>query len=71
MTKYTSVSIPKVLHGKVEEHIKDTGFTSVSSYVTYVLRQILSEEDRESGEAFSKKDEEKIRQRLKSLGYIE
>ena len=71
MTKYTTVSIPKVLHGKVEERIKETGFTSVSSYVTYVLRQILSEESKESGEAFSKKDEERIRRRLKSLGYVD
>ncbi len=36
--KFTTVSIPAPLFKKIEERIKGTGFTSVSSYVTYVLR---------------------------------
>ena len=71
-SKYTSVSIPTILHAKIEEHIKDTGFTSVSSYVTFVLRQILSESgSTESKEAFTKEQEEKIKQRLRTLGYLD
>lgn len=38
--KFTIVSIPVPLFKKVEERIKDTGFTSVSSYVAYVLREM-------------------------------
>ncbi len=45
--KFTSVSIPVPLFRKVEERIKGTGFTSVSSYVTYVLREIIAEEERQ------------------------
>ena len=37
--KYTTVSIPTPLVEKIKEHIEGTGFTSVSSYVTYVLRE--------------------------------
>ncbi len=43
--KFTTVSIPGPLFKKIEERIKGTGFTSVSSYVTYVLREIVSEEE--------------------------
>jgi len=53
--------------------MKGTGFSSVSSYVTYVLRQVLSsiEQEERSKEAFTKEDEEKVKQRLRDLGYID
>jgi len=68
--KFTEVLIPTSLFEKVRERIKGTGFSSVSGYVTYVLREVLSEEE-EEGKEFSKEDEEKIKARLKALGYIE
>jgi len=68
--KFTTVSIPTPLFKKVEERIRDTGFTSVSSYVTYVLREIVAEEE-ETKEAFSKEDEERVKDRLRALGYID
>ncbi len=71
--KFTSVSIPVPLFRKVEERIKGTGFTSVSSYVTYVLREIMAEEDRKDDDQqpFSKEDEERVKDRLRALGYID
>lgn len=70
--KFTTVSIPRPLFKKVQERIKGTGFTSVSSYVTYVLREIVAEEgEKEVGEAFSKEDEERVKARLRALGYID
>ncbi len=68
---FTTVSIPTPLFKKVEERIKDTGFTSVSSYVTYVLREIVAEEEKESAEPFTKEDEERVKARLRALGYID
>ena len=68
--KFTTVSIPKRLFEKVQERIKGTGFTSVSSYVTYVLREIVAEEE-EAEEPFSKEDEERVKARLRALGYID
>jgi Arc/MetJ-type ribon-helix-helix transcriptional regulator len=70
---YTTVSIPKPLVEKIKERMKGTGFPSVSSYVTYVLRQVISsiEEDESSKEAFTKEEEEKVKQRLRDLGYID
>ncbi|MBU0532697.1 ribbon-helix-helix domain-containing protein [Patescibacteria group bacterium] len=68
--KYTTVSIPRPLYDKVKERIKDTGFTSVSDYVVFVLRELMTEEEQDE-EAFSKEDEENIKSRLRALGYIE
>ncbi len=71
--EYTTVSIPKPLAQKIKERMKGTGFSSVSSYVTYILRQVLSsiEQEEREKQAFSKEDEEKVKQRLRDLGYID
>ena len=71
--EYTTVSIPKPLADKIKERMKGTGFASVSSYVTYVLRQVISsiEEDERKKQAFTKEEEEKVKQRLRDLGYID
>ncbi|MHA1438550.1 MAG: CopG family transcriptional regulator [Promethearchaeota archaeon] len=71
--EYTTVSIPKPLAEKIKKRMKGTGFSSVSSYVTYVLRQVISsiEEEERSKQAFTKEEEEKVKQRLRDLGYID
>jgi len=68
--KFTTVSIPAPLFKKVEERIKGTGFTSVSSYVTYVLREVIAEEEDEV-EPFTKEDEDRVKERLRALGYLD
>ena len=69
--KFTSVSIPVELFEKVKKRVENTGFPSVSSYVGYLLREVLIEAH-ESGEMpFAREDAEKIRRRLRALGYLE
>ena len=70
--KFTTVSIPIPLFNKIEEHIERTGFTSVSSYVTYILREIIAGDDNGSkGNASVKEDQKKVKARLKALGYLD
>jgi Arc/MetJ-type ribon-helix-helix transcriptional regulator len=70
--KYTTISIPTPLANKIKQRIEGTGFNSLSSYVTYVLREVISNvEDDETEEAFSKDDEEKVKERLRALGYLD
>jgi len=70
--KFTTVSIPIPLFNKVQKRIEGTGFTSVSSYVAYILRELIANEDgNQTEDPFSKKDEEKVKARLRSLGYLE
>lgn len=67
--KFTSVSLPTKLIGKIKKRIKNTGFTSVSSYVGYILRTIEAEGMRVK-EPFTKEDEKRLKKRLKALGYL-
>lgn len=70
--KYTTVSIPKPLYDKIKRRIEGTGFTSVSDYVVYVLREVLASlEEEEKKEVFTKEEEEKIKEKLRALGYID
>jgi len=68
--EFTDIVIPTSLYKKIEEKIKGTEQTSVTSYVTKVLNDSLSKEQ-ETKEAFNKEDEEKVKGRLKALGYID
>ena len=65
-----NVPIPKSLYKKIEEEIKDSDFESVEEYVAFVLREVLSE-DEEEEEDFSKEEEEQVKERLRSLGYLD
>ncbi len=69
--KYTTISIPTPLAEKIKNRIEGTGFTSLSSYVTYVLREVISGIEEEQEEAFTKEDEEKVKDRLRALGYLD
>ena len=68
--KFTTVSIPTPLFKKIEERIKGTGFTSVSGYTTYVLREVISGEE-EDDQPFSEEDERRVKDRLRALGYLD
>lgn len=59
--EYTTVSIPKPLADRVREHIKETGFYSLSNFVEYVLREIIS---------LKRDDEDTINEKLMRLGYL-
>ena len=71
--KHTTVSIPITLFKKIQERIADTGFSSVSEYVTYVLREIFAEEEtqQKKEQAFTPEDEKRVKDRLRALGYID
>jgi Arc/MetJ-type ribon-helix-helix transcriptional regulator len=70
--KHTTVSIPTELHKKIKRRIEGTGFTSVSDYVTYVLREVIASlEEDEKDTAFSREEEEKVKERLRALGYLD
>jgi hypothetical protein len=64
--EYGTISLPLPLIKKIKERIRGTGMNSVSAYVAFVVREILSS----SKEKFVDKEEiSKIKSRLKSLGY--
>jgi metal-responsive CopG/Arc/MetJ family transcriptional regulator len=68
--EFMTISIPTSLYKKIEEAIKGTEVGSVANYVTKVLRESLSKGEA-APEVFSQEDEEKVKERLKALGYID
>jgi Arc/MetJ-type ribon-helix-helix transcriptional regulator len=64
--KYTTVSIPEPLNKRIQKIIKKTSFPSTSSFVIYVLRELLVEKP----DGALLEDKEKIRERLRALGYL-
>ena len=69
--EYGTISLPLPLINKIKERIEGTGFNSVSSYVSFVLREIFSSTDKESKGIMNKKHREEIVKRLKKLGYLD
>ncbi len=66
--KYTTITIPTFLFDKLDESINGTGFSSVSDYATYILRETLAEI---SLKERNPKESGSVVKKLKALGYIE
>ena len=63
------VSISKELYEKASKYIESVGgFDSVEELIEFVLNEVLESEG--EGEGYSKEDEEKVKERLRSLGYL-
>ncbi len=58
------------LYDRIGERVRETGFSSVDEYVTFVLEEVLKEEG-EGEAAFSKEEEEEVKKRLRALGYLD
>lgn len=70
------VDIPKDVEEKLQKRVDSTDeFDSVQAYVEYILKQVVERlEEENSGDeqpAFSEEDEEKVKERLRSLGYLD
>jgi len=70
MGENKSIDIPESLYNRIAARVKGSNFNSVSEYVAYVLREKLVAEEEASRSAFSKDEEEKIKARLRNLGYL-
>jgi len=69
MDKVT-LKIPRPLYERIKKVIEPSGFSSVNEFVVYVLRDLMSRLTFEPGSELSSEEVEKIRQRLKNLGYL-
>lgn len=70
-SKHTTITIPKTLFSLLEEKMEKTGFASVSSYSTYILRETITrmiEDDMKKGKG--SKQDQVIITKLRKLGYI-
>jgi len=68
--KGKTIEIPESLFERVMVRIEGTSFPSVSDYVVNVLREKLASEEKEDPTRYTKEEEEKVKERLRALGYL-
>lgn len=66
--KYTTITIPTPLFESIKRSIEDTGFSSVSDYATYILRETTAELN--SKRIGKNSEESAIAKKLRALGYM-
>lgn len=63
------VTIRKDLYEKAKKFLEEQGgFDSLEEFLDFVLETVLEEE--EAGAQVSEEDEEKVKERLRALGYM-
>lgn len=65
-----TIKIPKVLYERIGEIIEGTGFSSVTDFIVYVLRDVVSSRPAEAPDGLNKEEIDAIKRRLKALGYL-
>jgi len=66
--KKYSITIPEELFEKIEGQLKESGFNSVNEFILKKIEEIVGETKKDS---FTDEDEEKVKERLKALGYMD
>jgi Arc/MetJ-type ribon-helix-helix transcriptional regulator len=67
-----SVELPERIVERVEARLPRTEFDSSAEYVTYVLEEVLYRVEQETeDDDFEDVDEDEVKDRLKSLGYLD
>ncbi len=65
-----TIKIPRPLYDNLNQIIEGSGFNSVTEFIVYVLRDLLSSRTIRKEPALSAKEIEMVKSRLKSLGYL-
>lgn len=64
-----TVKLSKDLYEKAKRYVENEGgFESVDEFIEFVVEQVLEEEASET--TYTPEEEEKIKERLRSLGYL-
>jgi len=67
-----SVELPSRIIDRVEDRLPRTEFDSSAEYITYVMEEVLYRVEQETeDDEFKKVNEEEVKDRLKSLGYLD
>jgi len=65
-----TIKIPKPLYQNLSEIIEGSGFNSVTEFIVYILRDLISSRTVQKEPSLSKEEIEIVKKRLKSLGYL-
>lgn len=65
-----TIKIPKELYEKLKDIINDTGFSSVTEFILFVMRNVASGGRIKDEDNLTSDEVKRIRERLKKLGYL-
>lgn len=65
--EFVEVKIPKELYDRIKKQIEGTDFRSVEEFIIYALESVLEDI---TEDVYSEEEEEKVKERLRALGYI-
>ena len=65
-----TIKIPRHLYENLSKIIKESGFNSVTEFIVYILRDLISSRSIKNEPSLSQKEIEMVKKRLKSLGYL-
>ncbi len=71
MENKVTIKIPRELYKKLKNIIKDTGFSSVTEFIVYAMRNIASGGRLKGEDQLTEEEVKKVRERLRRLGYID
>ena len=65
-----TIKIPRPLYDNLGKIIDESGFNSVTEFIVYVLRDLISLKSMKKEPGLSQEEIEMIKKRLKSLNYL-
>jgi Arc/MetJ-type ribon-helix-helix transcriptional regulator len=65
-----TIKIPRELYQKMRVMTEGTGFSSVTEFITFVLRNLASGGDIKGDDKLTEEEVRAIRERLRRLGYL-
>jgi len=68
--KKVTIKIPNPLYDNISGIVEGSGFNSVTEFIVYILRDLVSSTVLKREPSLSRSEIELIKKRLKSLGYL-
>lgn len=65
-----TIKIPRPLYENLSGIIEGGGFNSVTEFIVYILRDLISSRSIKKEDNLTKEEIEIVKKRLKSLGYL-
>jgi Arc/MetJ-type ribon-helix-helix transcriptional regulator len=70
MRDKVTIKIPRELYQKLGEMIHGTGFSSVTEFIVFVMRNLASSGEIRGEDRLTEEEVRAIRERLRRLGYL-
>ena len=65
-----TIKIPRPLYERLGKLIEESGYNSVTDFIVYILRDIVSVHGRVEAGVYSEGELEQVKEHLRRLGYL-